>query len=206
VALVRVKICGITNCEDALGVCEAGADAVGFIFWQGSKRYVDPEEAGRIVKALPPFVTTVGVFVNAGHDRLAEIVNMVGLDVVQLHGDESPDFCAAVERPVIKAFRVAGDEVVSELSRYNVSACLLDTYRKGVPGGTGETFEWEIAKAAARHGRVILAGGLTPENVGDAVCQVVPYGVDVSGGVEQSRGKKDMAMVRRFIESARGAA
>ncbi|MFQ5328400.1 MAG: phosphoribosylanthranilate isomerase [Thermodesulfobacteriota bacterium] len=204
--MVRIKICGITNCEDALGVCEAGADAVGFIFFQGSRRYVDPDEARQIVKALPPFVTTVGVFVDASHDTIAEIVELAGLDVVQLHGDESPDFCAAVKMPVIKAFRVSDGEMAGELARYTVSACLLDTYRKGIPGGTGESFDWEIARKVTPCARVILAGGLTPENVADAVGQVKPYGVDVSGGVEQSEGKKDMDRVRRFIESARGAA
>lgn len=204
--MVRIKICGITSREDALGACEAGADALGFIFWQGSKRYIDPDEAKKIVKALPPFVTSVGVFVDESHDTISETVDLVGLDAVQLHGDESPDFCAAVKRPVIKAFRVTGEEVVSELSRYSVSACLLDTYREGVLGGTGETFNWDIAKMATLSGRVILAGGLTPENISDAVRQVGPYGIDVSSGVEMSEGKKDMDMVRLFIESARAAA
>ncbi len=204
--MVRIKICGITSCEDALGACEAGADALGFIFWQGSKRYIDPDEAKKIVKALPPFVTTVGVFVDERHDRISEVVDLVGLDAVQLHGTESPEFCAAVKRPVIKAFRVTGEGVVSELSRYNVSAYLLDTYREGVLGGTGETFNWDIARKATASGRVILAGGLTPENIADAVRQVGPYGIDVSSGVEMSEGKKDMDRVRLFIESARAAA
>ncbi len=204
--MVRIKICGITLREDALGACEAGADALGFIFWQGSKRYIDPDEAKKIVKALPPFVTTVGVFVDERHDRISEIVDLVGLDVVQLHGTESPEFCAAVKRPVVKAFRVTGEEVVSELSRYNVSAYLLDTYREGVSGGTGETFNWDIARKATVSGRVILAGGLTPENISDAVGQVGPYGVDVSSGVEMSEGKKDLERVRLFIERAREAA
>ncbi len=204
--MVRIKICGITLREDALGACEAGADALGFIFWQGSKRYIDPDEAKKIVKALPPFVTTVGVFVDERHDRISEIVDLVGLDVVQLHGTESPEFCAAVKRPVVKAFRVTGEGVVSELSRYNVSAYLLDTYREGVSGGTGETFNWDIARKATVSGRVILAGGLTPENISDAVGQVGPYGVDVSSGVEMSEGKKDLERVRLFIERAREAA
>ncbi|MCP3677797.1 MAG: phosphoribosylanthranilate isomerase [Deltaproteobacteria bacterium] len=204
--MVRIKICGITLREDALGACEAGADALGFIFWQGSKRYIDPDEAKKIVKALPPFVTSVGVFVDERHDRISEIVDLVGLDVVQLHGTESPEFCAAVKRPVVKAFRVTGEEVVSELSRYNVSAYLLDTYREGVSGGTGETFNWDIARKATVSGRVILAGGLTPENISDAVGQVEPYGVDVSSGVEMSEGKKDLERVRLFIERAREAA
>ena len=204
--MVRIKICGITSREDALGACEAGADALGFIFWQGSKRYVDPDEAKKIVKVLPPFVTIVGVFVDESHDKISEIVDLVGLDAVQLHGTESPEFCAAVKRPVIKAFRVTGEEVVSELSRYSVSAYLLDTYREGVLGGTGKTFNWDIARKATPSGRVILAGGLTPENIADAVRQVGPYGIDVSSGVEMSEGKKDMDRVRLFIESARAAA
>lgn len=203
---MRIKICGITTAEDALDACDAGADALGFIFWKGSRRYVEPDEARRIVKGLPPFVTTVGVFVDEDLDTISGIVDLVGLDAVQLHGSETPEFCDSATRPVIKAFRVRGEEVLKELSHYHVSACLLDAYREGVPGGTGEVFNWEIARRAAAQGRVILAGGLTPENVGEAVQRVRPYGVDVSSGVERSAGKKDMDKVKRFIEKAREAA
>ena len=201
---MRIKICGIILREDALGACEAGADALGFIFWQGSKRYIDPDEAKKIVKALPPFVTTVGVFVDERHDKISEIIELVGLDVVQLHGTEPPEFCDTIPRPVIKAFRVTGEEVVSELSRYNVSAYLLDTYREGVPGGTGKTFNWDLALEAKKSGKpIILSGGLHPGNVAEAIEKVRPYAVDVASGVEKEPGRKDYRKMEKFVKEAR---
>ncbi len=200
---VKVKICGITSLEDAVGVCEAGADALGFVFWPESPRYIPPEEAGRITRELPPFVTVVGVFVDEALDRISEITGVAGLDVVQLHGAEPPDFCEAVGRPVVKAFRIRDERSIVELAGYHVSAYLLDTYRPALPGGTGETFNWELSVKARGYGRLILAGGLTPENINSAIERVRPYGVDVSGGVEATKGRKDMEKVRRFIERAK---
>ena len=202
---MRIKICGITSGKDALDACEAGADALGFIFWEGSKRYIAPREVRAIVADLPPFVTVVGVFVDESREGVAERVESARLDVVQLHGSESPEFCAALDTTVIKAFRVRGEEVIEEFARYPVSAYLLDTYQKGVPGGTGLVGNWEVAKRAAARGRVILSGGLTPENVAEGIKKVMPYGVDVSGGVEESDRKKSREKMRLFVERARGA-
>jgi phosphoribosylanthranilate isomerase len=202
--LVRVKICGITSVEDALSACDAGADGLGLVFWQKSPRFVDTGRAKAIVGSLPPFIKTVGVFVDEEMDTILETIGKVGLDAVQLHGSEPPEFCRGINRSIIKAFRVKDEGITEELSRYHVSAYLLDTYQEGVPGGTGDVFNWDLAIKAKEYGRIILAGGLTPENVKDAVERVRPYGVDVSSGVEESAGKKDFNKVRRFIEMAKG--
>ncbi len=201
---VRVKICGITRLEDAVAAVDAGADALGFIFHRKSPRYIRPEDAGAIASALPPFVSTVGVFVDAGQDEVSATIRAAGLDVVQLHGDEDTSYCSMFPR-VIKALRVKGPEVIERLSEYScVSAFLLDTYHPDAHGGTGEVFDWDIAaKAVATH-RIILAGGLTPDNIAEAVQKVRPYAVDVSSGVEAAPGYKDHAKVREFIKRAKG--
>jgi len=209
--LVKVKICGITNSEDALAACEYGADALGFIFYKKSPRFIELERVKDIIKDLPPFVTTVGVFVDEDADRISEIADAAKLDIIQLHGSEPPEFCNVFKRKIIKAFKIQeqgarGKGQENEIRRYTVSAYLLDTYKEGVEGGTGETFNWEIAKEAKGFGRIILAGGLTPENVAEAVETVMPYGVDVSSGVEQKPGKKDLQKVKNFIERAKGIA
>lgn len=211
---VKVKICGITNPEDALASCEYGADALGFIFWRKSPRFIETEKAKEIIEELPPFVTTVGVFVDEDADTINEIVKGVGLHAVQLHGNESPEFCGSIQSMVIKTFRVKGAQVMGtgmrgqgvnkEMERYSVSAYLLDTYREDVEGGTGATFSWGIAKDAIKAGKIILAGGLTPENVKQAIKIVMPYAVDVSSGVEEMPGKKDLKKVMDFIEAAKG--
>jgi len=203
---VRVKICGITNVEDALLAAEAGADALGFMFCESSPRYLSPAEASAIIRQLPPFLFRVGVFVNATEDVIRRTVAECGLDRVQLHGDETPDFCRQLPVPVIKALRVKDADSLRALSGYDVIACLLDSFVPGVPGGTGAAFNWELALQAKASGqRIILAGGLTPDNIVQAVRKVQPYGVDVSSGVESSPGKKDPAKVRMFIASAKGA-
>ena len=209
--MVKVKICGITNSEDALAACEYGADALGFIFYKKSPRFIELERVKDIIKDLPPFVTTVGVFVDEDADRISEIADAAKLDIIQLHGSEPPEFCNVFKRKIIKAFKIQeqgarGKGQENEIRRYTVSAYLLDTYKEGVEGGTGETFNWEIAKEAKGFGRIILAGGLTPQNVAEAVETVMPYGVDVSSGVEQKPGKKDLQKVKNFIERAKGIA
>ncbi len=203
--MIKVKICGITNREDALAACKYGADALGFVFYKKSPRFIEPEKAKEIIKAIPPFVTTVGVFVDEDANTINKIVKRIGLYTVQLHGNESSEFCGKIISKVIKAVRVRGQDVSGfGLSSYRVSAYLMDTYREDMPGGTGETFDWEVAKEAKKFGRIILAGGLTPHNVAEVVKTVKPYAVDVSSGVEQRPGKKDLKKVKEFIERAKG--
>ncbi|GLI39836.1 phosphoribosylanthranilate isomerase [Geobacter hydrogenophilus] len=202
--MIRVKICGITSLEDALMAVEAGADALGFVFHEQSPRHVTPEEAAGIIAALPPFIQTVGLFVNRPLEFVNETAVRCRIDLVQLHGDEPPEFCDAVERRVIKAFRVQDITSLDPIRHYRVAAHLLDAYSPTAYGGTGLTFNWDIAKSAKEFGPVILAGGLTPDNVREAVEAVMPYAVDVSGGVESSPGRKDGAKVREFIRRAKG--
>jgi phosphoribosylanthranilate isomerase len=204
--MVRVKICGITSLEDALAAVHAGADARGFVFWKKSPRYVDVEEAAGIIKGLPPFVTTVGVFVNEAEDVIRGIVRKTGLDRIQLHGDEPPEFVKALGPGVIKAIRVRDEEDVRRIGGYDASAYLLDTFTEGMPGGTGKTFDWDLAVRAKGYGRIILSGGLNTDNVVEAIEKVAPYGVDVSSGVEFTPGKKDPEKVRAFVRLAKGAA
>ncbi len=200
----RVKICGITNEADARLAVDAGADALGFVFYEKSPRRLGLEEAKRIIDGLPPFVSKVGVFVNATLEQIRGTVFGCGLDTGQLHGEETPEFAAAISfAKCYKAFRVQDEGALTQLAAFGTCAWLLDSYVPGQMGGTGERFNWDIAKAAIELGRpVILAGGLTHENVCRAVRQVRPYGVDVSSGVEASPGRKDPHKVRRFVEEA----
>jgi phosphoribosylanthranilate isomerase len=205
--MVHVKICGITCLEDAQAAVEAGADALGFVFYPPSPRYVTPEQAREIIRHLPPFVTTVGLVVDVPLDTVNDMVAHCRLDRIQLHGHESPEFCRQVKQPVIKAFRIKNADSLAQLPRYAVSAYLLDTYVEGaLPGGTGASFSWELASQAKPYGPVILAGGLTPENVVAAIVQIRPYGVDVSTGVERRPGIKDHRRVHDFIARAKAAA
>lgn len=198
----KVKICGITNRDDALMAAELGADALGFVFYRASPRYVLPERAREIIERLPPFVTTVGVFVNEKKETVEEVIETSGIEAVQLHGEESPAYCASLRGvKVIKAFRVRDEFHPERLGHYEVDAYLLDAYQKGLYGGTGKTFSWEMARRGKEYGRIILAGGLTPENVRQAVEAVQPYAVDVSSSVEQSPGVKDREQVRAFLEA-----
>jgi phosphoribosylanthranilate isomerase len=202
--MIRVKICGITSRDDALTAVDAGADALGFVFHPPSPRYVTPERAGEIIAALPPLVQTVGLFVNAPLEKVNAVADGCGLDLVQLHGDETPEYCAGVRRRVLKAFRIKDMTSLEPIPGYLCSAYLLDAWSPDAYGGTGRTFNWDLAREAKRFGAVVLAGGLTPENVAEAVRQVAPYGVDVSGGVEAAPGKKDPEKVKRFIAAAKG--
>lgn len=203
-SMVRVKICGITSLEDALVAVEAGADALGFVFHDDSPRHVTPDEAAGIIAALPPFIQTVGLFVNRPIEYVKDTAARCRIDLVQLHGDEPPEFCDAVERRVIKAFRVQDITSLDSIRNYRVAAHLLDAYSPTAYGGTGLTFNWDIATVAREFGPVILAGGLTPDNVRDAIETVQPYAVDVSGGVESAPGRKDPEKVREFIRRAKG--
>ena len=204
--MVSVKICGITSVEDAQAAVAAGADALGFVFYPPSPRYVTPEQARQIIRRLPPFITTVGLFVDVPATTVHDIAGRCGLDRIQLHGRETPEFCRLIAPPVIKAFRIKNASSLANLPDYEVSAFLLDAYVEGaLPGGTGASFAWELAAQAKPYGPVILAGGLTPENVAAAIVQIRPYGVDVSSGVEQFPGVKDHTKVRHFIACAKAA-
>ena len=198
-----VKICGITNLEDAQHAVRCGADAVGFIFHEESPRFISHNRAADIARSLPDHISKIGVFVNADLKFVRDIVRHVNLSAVQLLGKEAPDDLVNFETSVIKVFRVDRKFDVEVLKNYIVDAFLLDTYKKGMHGGTGRTFDWNVAVQAKEFGRVILSGGLTPENVEDAVRFVRPYGVDVSSGVEVRPGKKDPAKVREFIMRAK---
>lgn len=199
--MVHAKICGITNREDALCAVNCGADAVGFIFYEKSPRYVAPEKAAEIICDLPPFVTPVGVFVNAPH--IDATVKLAGLRAIQLHGDEPPEACLGHEVPVIRTLRVGSEFDALALRSYPVHMFLLDTARAGSYGGTGETFDWAKAREAKNYGRIILSGGLNPDNVREAIEQVAPYAVDTSSGVEAEPGKKDHKKVRDFLARAK---
>ena len=201
---VKVKICGITSLEDAFGALEAGADALGFIFYSQSPRYITPKAAREIIAALPPFVAKVGVFVNASAAEVGQIVERTGIGTLQFHGEEPPEFCRQFRAQTIKAFRIANAESLQELPAFETNAWLLDSCVPGQQGGTGVAFNWDLARQAVTLKRpIILAGGLNPENVIDAVRQVRPYAVDVSSGVEISPGKKDPQKVRDFIQRAK---
>jgi phosphoribosylanthranilate isomerase len=200
---MRVKICGITNVSDALAAADYGADAVGFVLYKSSPRYIDQSAVKNIISQLPPFVTTVGVFADGTEKEVLSTVEECGLDVIQLQGDEPADYCRRLGSRVIKAIRVRDKFSLNRMIPYKVRAFVLDTYREGELGGTGRTFDWSLAVDAKKFGKIILAGGLTPENIGPAIEQVRPYGVDVSTGVEERLGKKDHSKLKRFIETAK---
>jgi phosphoribosylanthranilate isomerase len=197
---VRVKVCGVRRLDDARLAAELGASAIGLIFWPGSSRAVDVDSARAIVAALPPFVTTVGVFVNQSREDVLGVAQSVGLDAVQLHGDEDPTWYSALPRRVIKAVAVGDGFDVRQLADVPASATvLLDAHDPLRRGGTGRVIDWTVAAAAARTRPVILSGGLTAENVQAAVDTVQPYAVDVASGVESAPGIKDAAKLRAFF-------
>lgn len=204
--VTRIKICGITNVEDALAACELGADAIGFVFAE-SPRQVTLEEAADITDQLPPLVKTVGVFTNE-NPRVSTVADWVPLDLIQLHGDQTEQFAQWLgPNRVIRAVRVHDEDSLEWLKKWEVGAAyLLDTWVKDKKGGSGATFNWNLAVQAKEFGKpIILAGGLTPENVSDAIRTVRPYGVDVSTGVEAFRGKKDYNKMKEFIANVRAA-
>ena len=203
---VKVKICGVTSVADACVAAEAGADMIGLMFYEKSPRYVSLATAAEIARALPPFVLKVGVFVNPDEAQVMEAMAAGGLNLLQFHGDEPTEFCTQFGLMSVKALRVRDAESLNALENFSTDAFLLDAYSKSGLGGTGETFNWDLAIAAQKFGKpIFLAGGLTPENVADAVTQVRPFAVDVSSGVESAPGKKDAAKVRAFIQAARAA-
>jgi phosphoribosylanthranilate isomerase len=202
----RVKICGITCVEDALNAVNAGADAIGLVFYAQSPRAVSIEQAREIVSLIPPFVSVVGLFVNATIDEINSILSQVRLDILQYHGDETPDDCMQINLPYYKAIRVKPDTnlIQCALDFNSAKALLLDTYTELAFGGTGQTFNWKLIPEELSK-PIILAGGLTADNVGQAIKQVKPYAVDVSGGVEISKGIKDAEKISAFMQGVRNA-
>lgn len=200
----KVKICGITNPADAQAAVEAGADVLGFIFYEKSPRYVPLVNAAAISRPLAPFIMRVGVFVNAPEEFVLSAIRECGLTLLQFHGDESPEFCGRFGIMTMKAFRVHGLETLDQIPKYATDAYLLDAYSSTTLGGTGEKFNWDLAVEAQRFGKpIFLAGGLTAENVAGAIRKVRPFGVDVSSGVESAPGIKDHAKIKAFIAAAR---
>ena len=201
--MTRVKICGITTSEDAAAAVEAGADALGLVFVRGTPRFVTVEQAAEILRGVPPFVSTVGVFVDQPLAEVLEIAASLHLHAVQLHGDEPEAYCRSIPVPVIKALRVRDRESLGPLAWYPAQAFLLDAYVEGRPGGTGTLLPWDLAAHAKGRAPIILSGGLRPETVAEAVRSLRPFGVDVSSGVERSPGRKDHRKVREFIVNVR---
>lgn len=197
----RVKICGITRVDDALNAARAGCDAIGLVFYAKSARCVNAAQAAEIAAALPPFVAKVGLFVDASAEEVASVLSAVRLDLLQFHGDEPPEFCERFGRPYMKAVRVrAGTNLLQYAARYaSASALLLDAYQEGVPGGTGLTFDWSLIPPQMTK-PLVLAGGLNPDNVAEAIRTTRPYAVDVSGGVEREKGIKDAARIAAFMQ------
>ena len=209
IARTRIKVCGMTDLAEANGLVAAGVDALGFIFVEASPRNVNPEKVRKIVASLPPFVDAVGVFVDQELEVVNEIAKYCGLTMVQLHGSESPQYCEAVSGRVVKTFSIRSDAEVSETNPFYdpylevVSGILLDTYHEKVAGGSGQTFDWGLIKKCRPAAPLILAGGLTPDNIAAAIRQVRPFAVDVNSGVETSPGVMDIAAVERLVETVR---
>ncbi len=202
----KVKICGVTNVADAIAVAEAGADMIGLNFYAGSPRHLELAAAGQICRALPPFVLRVGVFVNPAEEAVLAAIRVCGLNLLQFHGDEPSEFCTQFGLMSVKALRVRDAESLAALENYSTDAFLLDAHSNSGLGGTGEKFNWDLARAAQNYGKpIILAGGLTTENIAEAVRRVRPFAVDVASGVESAPGKKDVAKVRAFVAAVRAA-
>lgn len=206
-ATTKVKICGITSAEDAAVAVEAGADALGFVFYRKSPRYIEPLLAKQIIMSLPPLVTPVGVFVNEEQQMVRNLMDDCGLALAQLHGNESAAYCQELGRPVLKALRVKDRSSFLALAEFQgragVRGFVLDAFSDQAYGGTGQVIDWQLAAEVAKAAHILLAGGLTPDNVEKAIQSVQPYGVDVSSGVEREPGKKDHEKVRTFIRAVR---
>ncbi len=198
----KIKICGITNLEDALLASSLGVDALGFVFTK-SKRRITAVDASQIIDELPQSVLKIGVFVNEEEQRVREILQVCRLNMIQFHGDESPEYILKFREEVIKSFRIKNGNSLKNIPKYKTIAYLLDAYSQEGYGGTGETFNWDLAVKAKKFGRIILAGGLTPDNVVEAIKKVQPYGVDVSSGVESYPGKKDPKKLEEFVKRVR---
>lgn len=205
--MTKIKICGITNKIDALAAAELCVDMLGFVFYKKSKRYVSPAMAEDIINELPPSISKVGVFVDENADEVIRIAEDAGLDMLQFHGSETPVYCDLFRDryKVIKAFRLKTKDDLRKVNSYNTDYYLFDTHDDGCVGGTGRSFDWGILKDFEILRPVILSGGLTPENVGRAIKEIVPYGVDVSSGVESAPGKKDLKLLQRFVYNVRKA-
>ncbi|HEY6085746.1 MAG TPA: phosphoribosylanthranilate isomerase [Nitrospira sp.] len=203
----KIKICGMTNEQDAAAAVAAGADALGFVFYRKSPRYVDPSVVKHIVASLPPLIMPIGVFVNEELKTVRDLMDSCGLAIAQLHGDESASYCLELARPVLKAIRVKDRGSFLALAEFRgragVRGFVIDTFSNDAYGGTGQIMDWSLAAEAAKASTIILAGGLTPQNVAQAIRTARPYGVDVSSGVESSPGKKDHAKIRAFVQAAR---
>jgi phosphoribosylanthranilate isomerase len=202
-----IKICGLRRAEDVAAAVDAGADALGFNFWTGTKRYIDPVEAAPIIRAVPPHVLTVGVFVDAGPQQILAVAAATGIRAIQLHGDEPPAVLDALAGfKTIKAIKVGERLDAAQLQAYRkADIILLDRAVSGMVGGTGQKFDWALAVEARKYATILLAGGLNPGNVAEAIRQAQPWGVDVASGVETAPGVKDAAMIREFIRNAREA-
>ncbi len=204
---IKIKICGITNQEDAEAAVAAGADALGFVFYAQSPRYIEPAVAKRIIAQLPPFVLSIGVFVNHDQETIRNLVDECGLAFAQLHGDETPTFCESLGRPVLRALRLHDRGSLLALAEYKgrmgVKGFVVDAYSREAYGGTGQTVDWSLAREVAHAAPILLAGGLTPGNVQEAIQHVHPYGVDISSGVEEHPGKKDHEKIRAFTQAVR---
>ncbi len=201
---VKVKICGITNSADAVAAAEAGADAIGLMFYEKSPRNISIQTAKEVVSQLPQHIIKVGVFVNPSEELVTRVISDCGVGLLQFHGDETPEFCTQFGLMSMKAFRIRDGESLRALPMYLTDAWLLDAHVENKLGGTGEKFNWDLAIEAQKLGRpIFLAGGLTSENVAEAIRKVKPFAVDVSSGVESSPGKKDHAKVRAFVEAAK---
>jgi len=202
--MTRVKICGITRLEDALLAQESGADALGFIFYSKSKRYIDPEKAADIISRLNPFIMKVGVFVNENVSGINNISDQCGLTHVQLHGGESPNIVSRINRSIIKAINFS-QNLVSDIALWQGRDILIDSGSKEIPGGTGKTLPWEALQALKLQHPFILAGGLSPDNIEKALAMLSPAAVDISSGVESAPGIKDPELVKQFIEKVKGS-
>lgn len=201
---VRIKICGMTRYEDARVACNLGVDALGFIFHPKSKRFITPEQAREIIRKLPPYVSRVGVFVDTPTDDVISVARYCQLDTIQLHGNESPEFCEGIPYPVVKTIAIGPETSLAILDQYSPSGFLLDTWSNSGSGGTGKTFDWRIAaKACQTRSNVILAGGLGPSNILDALNTVKPYGIDLNSGVEISPGIKNPLKMRDCVNLVR---